>query len=349
VDAAVGDAPGPFVPIHLVEAALLSGAPDLVLTANPSTIDTAALTVNGDPSAFFVAQAGDVGKISYAVLFTKAFSVRGDVKITGGLPLIIVASDSVTVSASIDLSATGTSPGPGAGTMGKGHDGATILEQDSTRVSGGGGGGSYGSLGGTGGGPISPSGLPGVQYGMQPIDPLMGGSSGSGGAGGGALQISSAVSISISGAFIAANGGGGRGGSGSQNGGGGGGSGGEIFLEAPMITVSSLLVANGGGGGGGGTGGGPPGGGTPGSDGVVGDTQAAAGLGGAPQGSDGGAGAAGQMSNFVDAKNGSSINSKGGGGGGGVGRIWLRYRASTPPVIAGARFSPPAATDPTLP
>jgi hypothetical protein len=41
--------------------------------------------------------------------------------------------------------------------------------------------------------------------------------------------------------------------------------------------------------------------------------------------------------------------SKGGGGGGGAGRIWLRYRASTPPITNGAVFSPPADLDPTLP
>jgi hypothetical protein len=51
----------------------------------------------------------------------------------------------------------------------------------------------------------------------------------------------------------------------------------------------------------------------------------------------------------MDAKPGSGLNSKGGGGGGAAGRIWLRYRAATSPVTTGARFSPPAGLDPTLP
>ena len=90
-------------------------------------------------------------------------------------------------------------------------------------------------------------------------------------------------------------------------------------------------------------------GGAAGSDGTVGDGPAAGGTGGIPQGSDGGSGAAGQSSSFVDARVGSRANSKAGGGGGGAGRIWLRYRAATPPITTGARFTPPAGLDPTLP
>ena len=350
-----GDAinmPAPFAPLHLDPAMLLAGAPDLTLSADPSLIDTAALTVNGTTNAFFVQQG------NYAVLFTRAFSVQHDVKITGTLPLIVVARDAVVVSASIDLGATGTTPGPGATAVGIGVSGSgTTSVIVDTRVSGGGGGGGFGSLGASGGDGGAQGGAGGLRYGLQITDPLIGGSAGGlggnqpqrGGAGGGALQISSAVSITVTGSYITAGGGGGSGGGGTANGGCGGGSGGEIILEAPMIMISSTLAANGGGGGGGGTGGGPIGGGTSGSDWFAGDQPAFGGLGGDPQGSDGGKGAAGQSGSFVEAQPGSGFNSKGGGGGGGAGRIWLRYRASTPPIANGAVFSPPAGLDPTLP
>jgi hypothetical protein len=108
------DMPAPFAPLHLDPAMLLAGAPDLTLSADPSLIDTAALTVNGTTNGFFVQ------KGNYAVLFTRAFSVPHDVKITGTLPLIVVARAAVVVPASIDLGATGTTPGPGATATGIG-------------------------------------------------------------------------------------------------------------------------------------------------------------------------------------------------------------------------------------
>jgi hypothetical protein len=62
-----------------------------------------------------------------------------------------------------------------------------------------------------------------------------------------------------------------------------------------------------------------------------------------------GDGAAGFAGAFVEAESGGRANSKGGGGGGGAGRIWLRYRAATPPTLIADRVSPPAGMDPTLP
>lgn len=353
VDAGPPDGPARFTPIHLDFALPLAGAPDVVLAANPATIDTTALMIDGATSPFFVKQG------AYAVLYANQLSVQHDLTITGTLPLIVVASDRVTVTANIDLSARGTMPGSGAATSGPGAGGAGATFVTTERESSGGGGGSYGSLGGPGGtgdSPRIPAGASGLRYGMLPTDPLVGGSPGGpggntaagGGAGGGALQISSATSISITGNYITAGGGGGTGGGSGLNGGGGGGAGGEIFLEAPSITISATLAANGGGGGGGGAGGSATIA-TDGGDGTVGDGPAAGGIGGVPQGSPGGQGAAGQSASFMDAQPGSGFNSKGGGGGGGAGRIWLRYRASAPPVTTGARFSPPAGLDPTLP
>ena len=74
--------------------------------------------------------------------------------------------------------------------------------------------------------------------------------------------------------------------------------------------------------------------------------QAAAkgGVGGVPQGASGGAGATGTTAPTT----GGSGFSKGGGGGGGVGRIWIRYRADSPPTLRGT-ITPAPGLDPTLP
>jgi hypothetical protein len=349
------DGPASFVPIHLLPQMLVPGAPDLTLNASASNIDTSALTINGATTPYFVQQ-GD-----YAVLFTGAFLVQSHVVIKGTLPLIVVARGQVTVAADIDLQATHKIPGPGATSTGPGAGsaGASVIPAD-LRLSSGGGGGSYGTLGAQGGSQNAssiPAGHGGALYGTSPDAPLIGGSSGgkggfstggagAGGAGGGALQISSAVSITIM-AEINASGGGGTGGGVGSVGGGGGGAGGEILLESPMILISGTLVASGGGGGGGGSGDAGPVG-TDGGDGL-GSVPASGGTGGIPQGSDGGSGAAGITGAFTDAQPGDGFNSKGGGGGGGAGRIWLRYRAAMPPTVSGATITPPAGTDPTLP
>ncbi|HEX3757484.1 MAG TPA: hypothetical protein VHW23_02215 [Kofleriaceae bacterium] len=343
-------APAVFVPIHLTQDALIAGAPDLTVTDNPTTIDTTALTIDGTTSPYFVQRDG------YAVLFANRAVVDHDVAITGARPLIVVADGDVTVTARIDLGAHGSVAGPGAATSGSGvgGPGSTFMSGEE-RASSGGGGGGHGSPGGAGGPSETPGGTAGMVYGAQPSDSLIGGSPGGlggnavsgGGAGGGALQISSATSISITGPHIAAGGGGGHGEGGTSDGGSGGGAGGELLFEAPAITIASTIAANGGGGGGGGGGGTQ--GGTDGADGLIGDAPAPGGVGGVPQGSDGGNGAAGTTASFVDAQPGASNNSKAGGGGGGAGRIWLRYEAATPPTTAGAVISPPAQLDPTLP
>jgi hypothetical protein len=218
----------------------------------------------------------------------------------------------------------------------------------------------HGGRGGRGGGGAAASGTAGATYGVQPGDPLVGGAQGGaggcisscsgGGAGGGALQLSSATSITVTASgVITAAGGKGRGGGGGATGGGGGGAGGEILLEAPSIVVAGTIAANGGGGGGaGGNGGGGVPQGLDGEDGHDSAAPASGGAGGIPMGSDGGAGAAGTAGAFSDARAGSAMNSEGGGGGGGAGRIWLRYRAATPPDRTGATISPPAGLDDTL-
>jgi hypothetical protein len=358
-DASDASEPPVFMPIHVEPATMIPGAPDLIVRTGPMVIDTSALTIAGQTSPFFVRQG------AYAVLFAGVLTVEDAVTITGTVPLIAVASGAITVAARIDLSAVGAVAGPGAATdnEGAGGDGQTrfIPEPVNVRLTSGGGGGGYGTPGGSGGGSsMLEPGSPGVTYGLQPGDRLIGGGRGgqggcgplcaSGGAGGGALQLSSATSITVApSGVITAAGGRGRGGGGAPAGGGGGGAGGEILLEAPLIVVAGVLAANGGGGGGGGGNGGPsvPQG-LDGEDGRDSAAPASGGAGGIPMGADGGAGAAGVAGAFTEAAGGRG-GSEAGGGGGGAGRIWLRYRATNPVDRSSATISPPPGLDDTLP
>ncbi len=357
------DPPPPFEPLRVPPELLWPGtpgsaAPDLVLSAPLTLIDTTALTIGGATSVFFVKENG------YAILFANLFSVQGPVKVTGASPLIVVANDRAVISSLVDVSAVGRTPGPGAAATGPGIGGAgqSVFLID-TRASSGGGGASHGSSGAAGGtsnASLYPAGAAGTTYSTGPHGALIGGSrgghggfsfgaAGAGGAGGGALQISAATSITMtSSAQLKASGGGGAGGGFGPVGGGGGGSGGEIFLEAPSIALAGRITANGGGGGGGGGNSGSCATCVPGRDGQDGGTSgtpAAGGGGGIPQGSPGGAGG---IVPFPPARPGNGFNSKGGGGGGGVGRIWLRYRAATPPT-GSAIIAPPPSTDSSMP
>lgn len=356
------DAPGPdamvpsptgFVPLHVKPASLRFLAPDVVM--NGGSIDTDALTLNGNTSPYFIRQD------SYAILFAGVFAVQSSTAIHGGSPLIIVASGQVNINAPLDASAHADVPGPGASTTGTGHVGVSAFDPGPAmiRLSSGGGGGSHGSPGGVGGSPSStvvPGGSSGATYGASPQDPLVGGSpggiggfatSGSGGGGGGALQISSGVSINVFSTRISVGGGGGVGGHGGLNGGAGGGAGGEILLEAPTISFqnSGALSLNALGGGGGA--GGSQGSSVPGGDGVDANDGGAGGPAGVPHSGAGGAGATMLSDTLVDAQSGSGDGADGGGGGGGAGRIFLRYRATSPAPSPNA--GPPAILDPTLP
>jgi hypothetical protein len=235
-----------FVPSHLVQGTVPHGGPDVTVTGNPTTIDTDHLTIDGKTSAYFVLRNG------YAVLSGNRVVLDHDVVIIGPRPLIVAADSDVTVTASIDLSAHVAAPGPGAATFGAGEGGPgdTFIPGE-VRVSSGGGGGGHGSPSAAGGdseGEIIPPGVGGMAYGAQLSDRLTGGAPGGiggddldgAGAGGGALQISSATSISITGPHIAAGGGGGKGAGGSASGGGGAGAGGELFLEAPAAARGLL-------------------------------------------------------------------------------------------------------------
>jgi hypothetical protein len=212
---------------------------------------------------------------------------------------------------------------PGGGTCG--GSGGARAGGAGDLAAGAGGGGGYATIGGAGGDGRNPNdsfsatgGGGGGVCGTEDLVPLVGGSGGGGGSdgtcgsdcgwpgggGGGAIQISSRVSIAISGTIRA------RGGDGygvdatasGEGGGGGGGAGGAILLEAPAISVSGALVVDGGDGG--------------------------ASLAGA-----GGAGATALTGPTAGASGDS--NSEGGAGGGGSGGR-IRIRAGTPTCPATA-------------
>ncbi|MFT3695091.1 MAG: hypothetical protein QM831_18280 [Kofleriaceae bacterium] len=182
-------------------------------------------------------------------------------------------------------------------------------------VGGGGGGGGNQTVGGIGGkgecrlgNHNSDGGNAGAVCSTDELVPLVGGSGGGGGGdassngqfgypgggGGGALQISSRISITLTGSIDAR---GGKGyGTNTIDGGGGGGAGGAILLEAPTVTVNGPISVDGGQGG--------PSGSGPGGIGATLHAIAASGL------------------NFV------GVGQGGSGGGGGGGRI--RIHSSAP-------------------
>lgn len=133
-------------------------------------------------------------------------------------------------------------------------------------IGGGGGGGGFATAGAGGGGgkctnsdhTTTGGGASPASCGTPELIPLVGGSGGgaggdatvnvqqgwAGGGGGGALQISSRISIHVTGSIHA------RGGNGygqnSVDGGGGGGAGGAVLLEAPSLVLSGTLAVGGG-------------------------------------------------------------------------------------------------------
>ena len=339
----------PFVPSHVSANAYNANASDLT---DVTEIDTKALKIRvsggspqNPPTGVTLAKDGAV-----VVLSVGAFTVTQPLTVIGDTPLVIVAAKAVVVGMAMRANAVKEAPGPGGAppSMGSGM-GAAGAKGSGTDDSGGAGAG-YGTQGGAGGSTGSNSGpAGGAMYGGM-LSQFLGGSGGGlggqagscinkamgvGGAGGGAIQISSAVSITVSGAgTIVVSGGGAHGGcSDVASGGGGGGSGGEI------VTVAGTLAANGGGGGAGGTTG-LMGNGGDGNDGTVNNTAATGGPANGP-GSAGGAGGAGVTAPGA----GVTATFNGGGGGGAVGRIFLRARGT--PTSAG-NISPPALVDTTF-
>jgi hypothetical protein len=271
--------------------------------------------------------------------------------VTGPRPLVLVATDSISVAAAavIDVSSRSTTR-VGAGAN-EATCGAPTAGQNSVATSGAGGagGGGFGTIGGDGGNGAVARGVGGtaaaplfLRGGCKGAD---GGDAGTvqggvGGNAGGAIYLIAGNAITIDGSIFASAAGG-RGG-GIRAGGGGGGSGGMIGLDAPAITISAtgIVAANGGGGGGGGGTGGL---GNPGSDGSTTSYTSAASAGGGgvdtnttTPSRNGGNGGVGAAMNAAGALGGNSLSTGagGGGGGGGVGVIWVKG------TLTGTRHSP---------
>ena len=273
------------------------------------------------------------------VVTAQTITVTGSLTVTGPRPLVLLASDTITVQTGATIDVSSTRPpartGPGAnpdachpGGAGTGQIGG----------SGGGAGGSFGDTGGTGGDGDSGAsgGAPGDK--AATIDVLRGGcagadggglGAGAGGAGGGAVALVAGTSLLVSG-VIPASGAAGDGASGLSDGGGGAGSGGMIVLDAPTVFGGGTLIANGAGGGEGASA-------QSGSPGLEPDPAmpltAARGGSGVNNAGNGGDGAAGTTTTGGGANSGTNGDG-GGGGGGGAGYIVMFAASNT---LTGAR------------
>lgn len=348
------------------------GAADLIVPAGATLqIDTTGASATG-PSGPWTPPAGaglfTTSDDRYVVLYLRNLAVEGVLHVAGRRPLVLLASQSVTVEGTIDIASTGRSGGPGGGAGGtRGVDGEPGLaagctgaysgDAKNTWDATGAAGGSFLGKGGEGG--SGPAGA--AACAPSRLRPLVGGTGGGGGAryggsgggGGGALQISAGRSITVTASgVIHAGGGPGEGGHGSYDhsgpgSGGGGGSGGAILLEAPQVEVQGTLAANGGGGGGGairflfvdlddGDSG------QPGRPSTMAATGGAGGKSIEGQAGNGGAGAA---ATTAHGSAGTFSRSRGGGGGGGAGSIHLRTTSGQVALGPGGTLSPAASSD----
>ncbi len=324
-----------------------SGLIQVCLDAEPTTTTALSGVLSTQDAGCLVVTQAD--GLEVCVLPHRVITVAGAITVTGTRPLVLFASQTITVSSGgIDVSSERNPARVGAGADWAGCPSESTVAADNVGGGGGGGGGSFGIAGGTGGignfqqAVQAPGGMPPAA--QTPADVRGGCPGGNGGNGtsansrgiaghsGGALYLLAGTLITVNGALLA-NGEGGGGG-GDDGGGAGGGTGGLIGLEAPTITVSALVAANGGGGGEGGddnvTGGDA---GNPGADGIATTTMPAAGGSGLPAvAGDGGDGAVAAL----PAGPGANQQAGGGGGGGATGVIYVKG------ALSGGMFSPAA-------
>lgn len=346
-------APGCFG-IGLVHDVCLMPAPtaDMTITAD-RTVNTA-MVGNGNCDEI-IAQPG--GGASLCLIAARTVAVASTARLTGigPNPLLLVATQTMTIDGTIDVASRLGAPQPGAGAD---PTCASSAGNNATQIDGAGGGGaggSFGTKGGNGGTGRTPNqatpggGAPAAQTpttlrggcaGGRGGTADGGGGDGVGGAGGGAVYLIAGSSLTISGAINASGSGGAQGTDGqfASGGAGGGGSGGLIGLDAPSITVTGQVFANGGGGGGGG-GDEPTRNGQPGSTPTTALTAAAGGPGGTGGGGRGGDGSV-LAGAGATANNGTNPYCAGGGGGGGAGII--RVYGVAPSSLGGSISPPPS-------
>ncbi|MFT3695433.1 MAG: hypothetical protein QM831_20025 [Kofleriaceae bacterium] len=277
--------------------------------------------------------------------------LTGTLAIKGARPLVLVATDTITLTGVLDLSARkGRMFNPPGFSVG-GCDPFAATATDKNTGGSGGAGGSLGAFGGNGGAGDNGGVAPGKAAGpANEITVLHAGCVGeaggagdgqgsnvpsAGGFGGGAIALIAGNKIVFSGtAQINASGAAGTAG-GHRTGGGGGGSGGMIALWAPMYDVGTgtLVFANGGGGASGGTNS------NDGTDGIDPPSNPANPLIPANGGTLAGAGAGGNgYALNIDPQAGGTGNSGdgGGGGGGGAGIIFANQALGSNATVSPA-------------
>lgn len=319
-------------------AVCLRDAPSSSITVNSGatlTYDTQA------SSPDCVATTPDVGA---CVVAATSITVNGTIRGTGPRPLILLATDSITVNSGgvIDVASRRGGPnlGAGANPPSRCQSGTAPTERTGawggSNASKGGDGNEAGGSNASGGDAASALPRPTALFGGCAGGNGAGGSGGIGGAGGGAVDLIAATMIAINGT-VNASGAGANGASDNGAGGGGGGSGGLIVLDAPTVTIngSARVFAQGGAGGEGGRSGG---GGNAGADPTT-PGQAAQGGSGAGSGGDGGAGATTGDGGDGGEDGGGIIFDDGGGGGGG-GRGFIITTDPTPPNAQPSQVCP---------
>jgi hypothetical protein len=343
LDAAIDAPPDAFDPNCFGKSPFtvcLATSPSAPITL-PTAVNTSA---NGNNNCSSIGGAtGMVSGVEVCVIAGTSITVSGTlVGVFGSRPLVLVATDTITVSTtSFDITSrsSGTpSDGPNANPPQCNSD-ATLDGANANMGGGGGAGGTFGSKGGNGGTGANGNSAAGIAKDPpSTFDVLRGGCPGgrggagnstksNGGSGGGALYMVARTAIDVTGT-INASGGGGFGGEGPRGGGGGGGSGGMIVLHAPTLSLgaASRVFANGGGGGGGAAV--PSTDGGNGSDPITADTPAGGGIATTLDGSNGGAGAF----KSTPAASANPATHGGGGGGGGVGVIRILSGQTVAPI-----------------
>jgi hypothetical protein len=361
------------VPQHFLDDGICDLAPSVsIVTSTPQLVDGHFV-----PSGCMYTTYMEGGTLDVAVLAVKTLTIAANVKVTGTRPLVVVASDSITITGTLDGGAKNTVPGPGGGVAGQGAGAGKDGTHAGTYNDSGGGGGGALAAGSKGGdtslaGAVAVGGSGGALFTGNSVVTLPGGASGGrqsaekcaagianggAGAGGGSIQLSARNEIDISG-NVDVGGGGGLGGClngmADQGSGAGGGSGGAVWLESPTVKLSGGAWANGGSGGSGAEGllgsNGVPGG--NGNDGTMSTIPA---VGGASPGMYAGGGATGGTGTGSTASSGSApgmptpgmtFTANAGGGGGSAGTITIRYRGM---ASLSGNISPSPQLDPTVP